>query len=616
VTVATHLPRSQEGQRFCQFFNHRFNFIKAPNAGKEAPEWQTISAYPIEHRNLWNAFLDPKTLVGLSFAPTTHYALLDIDSNSPYHPANNEKAFRELLGAYEDVGFNESITLQSSGSGGLHVYLVLPKEEPTHKLAVMLKLTAIRSGFIVKDGTLEIFPNAKPYNKEHPTPYKAHRLPLQEGSFLLDQNFDPYSNNIKTFLDLADSVACAQDIDVIEAAIEAADKAKAFRHIKGDGKKAAAFAQDLKEQIQEGWTDFGQTNDLLRVIGTYGRVFEGLGGQELADYIANTAKSLPGYQEYCRHQHQLNRRALEWARCVEKFYYPYGSQPTRGGTFQEIIDQGTKENQGNRERRDQGTRENQVNKERQQSAVDRIKEGVDYLRRTLSELPRKVGEMKDALLETLSSLFGVRPSDKTLNKHKELWHPQFILEEEIVVIPDSWQEIQEEEAEPETTGESVPEENGESVPTPLAEEGNNETLSNRPEAAAEGKFEPCPTPLAEEGKNETVPNRPEAAAEGGFPESATPPFYMKVRAWAESQTPLTYQGHFACGLVLVEGENRRTVQLISQNQLVLIDSCHHSSFLFSPDDEQNLLVYVKPIEQQTNWQDGVAVRAKDLSDSS
>ncbi len=302
-------------------------------------------------------FCDPDTFVGLSFAPTTHYALLDIDVASPYHPSNNEKLFKELLGALEDIGFNEFIIIQSSWSGGIHIYLVLPKEVPTYKLAVMLKLTAIRSGFMVKDGTLEIFPNAKSFNKNHPTPYKAHRLPLQDGSFLLNSDFQPYSNNIKKFLDLADSAAKAQDIDLVEAAIEAADKAKAFRHIKGDGEKATLFAKDLNEQIQEGWTSFGQTNDLLRVIGTYGRVFEALDGNALADYIASTAQSLPGYYEFCRHQHHIHRRAREWARCVEKFYYPYGSEPTRVGTFGEMLTKGAKENT--------------VNNERQKGAVDR-----------------------------------------------------------------------------------------------------------------------------------------------------------------------------------------------------------------------------------------------------
>jgi hypothetical protein len=76
VTASVHYPNSEEGRRFCEFFNHRFSFIVAPLNGSGKPEWKTIAAYPIEHRNLWNRFLDPDTLVGLSFGPTTHYGVL------------------------------------------------------------------------------------------------------------------------------------------------------------------------------------------------------------------------------------------------------------------------------------------------------------------------------------------------------------------------------------------------------------------------------------------------------------------------------------------------------------------------------------------------------------
>ena len=584
MIATNHLPQSEEGQRFCQFFTHRFNFIKAPNTGSDSPEWQTISAYPIEHRNLWNAYRDPNTFIGLSFDKKTHYALLDIDTRSPYHPSKNEQLFKDLLGAYEDVGFNEFITLQSSWNGGIHVYLVLPKEVSTYYLAVMLRLTAIRSGFKVKDGTLEIFPNAKPYSEKKPTSYKAHRLPLQEGSFLLDNNFEPYSNSIKTFLELAESAAKAQDIDLIETAIEAADKAKAFRHIKGDGTKAAEFAKDLKEQFQEGWTDFGQTNDLLRVIGTYGRVFEALEGKALADYIANTAQSLPGYREFCRHQHHIHRRAADWARCIEKFYYPYGSKPVRAGTFQELVTKGAKENT--------------VNNDRQKGAVDRIKAGVEHLRQKLDELPKKVGEMKDALLNAISSLFNVRPSDKTLNKHRDLWHPSFLLEEEVVVVPESLQEEVQETVERNEEGETPTE------PSP------------GPEPAPEAQSEPCHTPPAEEAKNGPAPKPPEALPAVPSEESAPPPLYMKVRDWTDSQIVLVYEGTQCSGLVSLEGKKREIIQSIYSNQTVVIDCCEHSSFLFHPDDEQNLLVYVKPSDSSLTWKSGIAVLARYLNPSS
>lgn len=584
MTIAVHLPQAEEGKRFCQFFNHRYSFIEANLNGEDRPEWKTISAYPIEHRNLWNRFLDPDTLIGLSFGSTSHYAVIDIDRGSPYHPHNNEAAFKELLGAYEDVGFNDHLIVQSSWSEGLHVYFPLPKEVPTHKLAVMMKLTAIRAGFVVKDGTLEIFPNAKPYNKEHPTPYKAHRLPLQVGSYLLDKDYQPYSDSIKTFLDLVEQAAEAQDIELIETAIEAAHQAKAFRYIKGDGSKAAAFAKDLKEQIEEGWTDFGQTNDLLRIIGTYGRVFEGLEGKALADYIATTAQGLPGYREFCRHQHHIGNRAKDWARCIEKFYYPYGSDPIRVGTFAEMVDKGAKENK--------------VNEERQMSAIDRIKQGVESIKEKLAEIPERVGEMKEMLINAIKELFGVRPSDQTLNRYPELWHPNFLREVEIIILEETPQEDTL-DLEPEAPISDAP------------QEGTSPDIL-QPETLPEAEHSLCHTPPVVAQQNGQSAESLNPVPEEKSSVYATPPLYMKVKAWASEQARLIYQGNPVFSTVELEGEKRAKIQSIEQNQQVIITAHTHSSFLFRQDDEENLLVYVKPFNNDQSWLTGISVLAKYL----
>jgi hypothetical protein len=568
VVQAVHFPGSAVGKRFCEFFSHRYSFIEASAFTGDHPDWRTVSGYPIEHRNLWNRFLDPETLVGLSFGPSTHYAVLDIDRGSPYHPYNDEAAFKALLGAYEDIGFNDSMVLQSSFSEGIHVYLVLPNALPTYRLAVTLKLTAIRSGFTVKDGTLEVFPNAKPYNKERPTPYKAVRLPLQMGSYLLDKDYQPFSASIETFLDLAQRAAGAQDSALIETAIEAAHKAKAFRFLKGDGGRASIFSRDLTEQIQEGWTDFGQTNDLLRVIGTYGRVFEGLEGKTLADYIATTALGLPGYHEFCRHQHHIERRAIEWARCIEKFYYPYASEALRVGTFVEMVESVPKENA--------------VNNERQLSAVERIKRGVEFVKEKLIEIPQRVGEMKEALVNAIVELFGVRPSDKTLYRYRDLWHPQVIGEVEVVIVP---------EAPPEEV------ESPDIVP---------------PDGLPEGHCEPCHTPLPVVQQNGRHAIALQPTPQAALEILCHTPLYMKVLDWVSGQARLMYRGVAVYSTVSLEGEKNPKIQSISENQEVIIVDHTHSSFLLYPDQEENLQVYVKPIDDAAQWLTGIPVLVKYL----
>ena len=582
MTVAVHLPQAEEGRRFCQFFAHRYSFIEAILNSEDRPEWKTTSAYPIEHRNLWNRFLSTETLIGVSFGSSSHYAVIDIDRGSPYHPYNDEAGFKELLGAYEDIGFNDHLIVQSSWSEGLHVYFPLPRSVPTHKLAVMMKLTAIRAGFIVKDGTLEIFPNAKPYSKDGPTSYKAHRLPLQVGSYLLDKDYQPYSDSIKTFLELADQAAQSQDIELIETAIEAAHQTKDFRHIKGDSGKAQTFKRDLKEQIEEGWTDFGQTNDLLRIIGTYGRVFEGLEGKALADYIATIALGLPGYVEYCQHQHHIENRAREWARCIEKFYYPYGSDAIRLGTFGEMVSKGSKE-----------AKENKINTERQQNAIDRIKTGVDFIKEKLIEIPERVGEMKELLINAIKDLFGVRPSDQTLNRYPELWHPDFLREVEIVILRE---------------------------PAPAKDEAlisdtpqdSESPDSQQPEAFQQAEYTLCHTPAAQNQQNGQQVESPNCLLEKESSVYATPPLYMKVNKWASDQTVLNYGGNSVYGRVEIQGQKKQIFQSISFNQSVLIMDLMHSSFLLYPEDEENLQVYVQPLNTEQNWLTGISVLVKNL----
>lgn len=43
------------------------------------------------------------------------------------------------------------------------------------------------------------------------------------------------------------------------------------------------------------------------------------------DEIVPHAQSHPGYEEWCRHQHEIQHRATEWARCGEASrYFHYG----------------------------------------------------------------------------------------------------------------------------------------------------------------------------------------------------------------------------------------------------------------------------------------------------
>jgi hypothetical protein len=625
VTASNHYPQSPIGKHFSQFFSHRFNWIKSA-ATKEngKPNWFTVTDYPIEHRNLWNSFISPDCLIGLSFGKTTRYILLDIDRGSPYHPLNNEAKFRELLGVYEEIGLIESIIVQSSNSGGIHVYFVLPTEVKTYALACAMRFVATSQGFTVKDGTLEIFPNTKAYNKNKPSAYKAHRLPLQQGSFLLDKDYQPYSNDVGVFLDLAESSARSQDMEMLEKIMDLASQAKKFRCFKGDSNKALAFANDLKEQLQDGWTDHHQTNDLLRVMGTYGRIFEKLGGEKLVQYIVETALNSPGYTEFCRHQHEIEQRAKDWARCIEKFYYPYGSKPSREGTFASMKKE---------------ARENTVNLNRATESKERIIKALEYLKEQVKQLPNKVGELKKMLLKALSDLFSTRPSDKTLSKYRDLWHPKLAVQEtssQSLELDVDTENSQINTAEVITTPCKV-----EIVLEPISSERENivcekntnleppPTLiftdldkASKPEEYNIQQLKPIPNKVSRvcltpsnvipEKKDEVKTLEP--IPDKDLKKSATPPPLYEgllgmIKSWFVQKITLSYHGEQVLGLAKASNEKRETLKSISPHQKVIITDYTHSSFLFNPENRENILVYVTPVSEINNWNMGIAVRA-------
>ena len=46
---------------------------------------------------------------------------------------------------------------------------------------------------------------------------------------------------------------------------------------------------------------------------------------------------------------------------------------------------------------------------------------------------------------------------------------------------------------------------------------------------------------------------------------------------------------------------------------MVISSYEHSSYLFHSEDSNNLQVYIKPYQQEQQWQDGILVAAKYFS---
>lgn len=411
-------PADPLGVRFCQYFNHPWGFIYAPAIRFEKPHWQTETRYPLQPRNLWQQYQNPYSFLGLRFGKNTRYFAIDLDINSPKHPAHDPTAYKSVLAALEEIGLCKPVAVISSDSGGIHVYYFFSEELPTFPLACACFDALTDAGFEIKQGELEIFPNFKAWTAL-PSNYNALRLPLQAGSFMLDESMEPYTNDLDSFLDAADWSAAGQDYLTLKLALKAASKRQQKLYKPANSIKAELWRIDLKQRIAGGWTDYGQTNSLLKDIACYGIVFKALADEALVEYIVETATTSQGFREYCRHQHNIEQRAREWAYCCMGFYTPYPSIPNRKNCYRKQFGLDAAANnivdfpQPN------------LNNELQLKTQERIRNIVAH-QELAGELPLTPALRATAIIATSKQLYGVGVSKTTLHKpeYLGLWHPR------------------------------------------------------------------------------------------------------------------------------------------------------------------------------------------------
>ena len=324
VTIARNsknlLPADPHEQEFAALFPHGWDWIF-----KDADGWHTNSKYPLSPRDLIEKWRSPNEIIGVRFCTETNRLVIDLDLGSQYHPANDEQGYKKILGVMEGIGLAGYILMQSSNSTGLHLYFPLPEFVNSFNLACAARHELEKAGLIIKGGTLETFPNVKAYSDATKTLFNGHRLPLQEGSYLLDSNYEPYSQSLESFLIAWKNAAASQDMKVLNKAIATAPRQKTFKS-KETG-KGIEWRSNLESRIATGWTGKGQTNELMFQISQYGRVFLGIDDlNELAEYTATKTKSCNGFYEYSNHTHEVDRLALDKSKYVMEEYYPYGSK--------------------------------------------------------------------------------------------------------------------------------------------------------------------------------------------------------------------------------------------------------------------------------------------------
>jgi hypothetical protein len=396
-------PIQDWNDEFLMLWSHRYDYLWAehPNPG-ERPDWQTESRHPLNDRLIQQGGY----LYGVRFGSMTNYCLLDVDRDSLYHPARDRFAWRRMVAALESLGLVQPVICTSSHSGGLHLYFPFEGEQKTWAIALAVAALLENAGFKLIPGQLEVFPNRKPFSPSgEVTLYNGHRLPMQMGSYLLNAELHPLWGDQQTFVQQWRFAQGRNGVEtrVLERILKASRR-RAFR-ITG---KAEKFLNDLNAEIEQGWTGRGQTNRLLGRIAMRSYIFghvlyseTPLEGKDLVRDIVKIAVSLPGYQEWCQHQHEIEERATHWMMAIERsHYFHYGMDKKPGIAQVETKDETSKWNQ------QQGSDAHQ----RIQSAVASLLEE--------EALPSGITERFDALVS-----YGI--SGSTLYRYRELWHPRY-----------------------------------------------------------------------------------------------------------------------------------------------------------------------------------------------
>ena len=306
------------------------------------------------------------------------------------------------------LGLVQAVVCTSSYSGGLHLYFPFDTEQKTWAIALAVSTLLEKAGFKLAPGQLEVFPNCKAYvtSGEHSL-YNGHRLPMQAGSYLLNQDLQMIWGNQETFVQHWQFAQQRNSLDT--KALERILKAARRRQFRVTG-KADKFLNDLNAEIEQGWTGSGQTNRILGRIAMRSYIFghvlysdTPLEGNALVRDIVTTAQALPGYTDWCQHQHEVEKRAQEWMQAIEQSrYFHYGTDKRPVALSPDQPD-------------------NQApswNQQQEAAARDRIQQAISALLEQAT-LPAGITERFDALVT-----YGL--SGTTLYRHRDLWHPRHL----------------------------------------------------------------------------------------------------------------------------------------------------------------------------------------------
>ena len=255
-------------------------------------------------------------ILGKRFGKLTNYLMIDIDINSPFHPRNG--GIDQILAAMESLGLCRYLLIRSSDSEGIHIYFPLAEPVSAWGIACAAHAALTAAGITIAGGICELFPNKKAFNAEH----NGHRLPLQKGSFLLDNDFCPISNHKADFLHRWQTAAAHQDDQVLQQALNG------NAVYTSPSTPVELPPVGLTPQIRPtptartayiippiAWTAYGQSNDIMCELVNYGDRYAGhKNSTDLAAWVKAVAPQLSGYQAFASPKSKRDIEHGTWAK--------------------------------------------------------------------------------------------------------------------------------------------------------------------------------------------------------------------------------------------------------------------------------------------------------------
>jgi hypothetical protein len=420
MTKIAPAPRPDLDDAYWSKFN-AWQFLQAPvpSAGQK-PDWKAINTYPLARRSAYRG-----NLIAIRPKTDTHFLVIDLDALSRYHPLQNPHALAQLQHVLEtQLGLTNCIALRSSDSRGIHLWYWFDPAQNAYRLAEAVRLVLQKAGFVLQAGHLETFPNCKSWiDSDNPadwSQYHAIRMPLLEpGSYLLDPSngceplLHPFADQRQEFLRLIEY--CQRRNDLTSERIEAvlATQPKQFKKVSVSGNQ---YLNDLLDKVRDGWDGHGQTNQLLfdvtRLIRIFGHLLCGTDPywetERLTVAIHDYLWDLPGREQFCAHNHELRNLAQNWAKWVQTTKYKpygYGNKPLEDAPQ---IDTPTP------------TITPTHNQTLQQTARERIISTIVFL--------LEQGSLPATTIARIESLEALGIKRGTLYRHRDLWHPENLLD--------------------------------------------------------------------------------------------------------------------------------------------------------------------------------------------